>query len=195
MEGTSESFGAGEGDQTAMEVANELQGTAEGPLIMFGLDAHGLLSRNRHLTELEQGTSKEYSEIKGDGATLPPLPSARSATHYAYHDQEGIQHLWFVPDDRWNNRHPTDTEQGTTAAFPEVAGDGAVQTDLENVDLATVVTARLASRLPQRRNREPSSSGRWIGTQWRKPTTRETRAAGTARSSAATDALLWPHWT
>ena len=72
--------------------------------------------------------------------------------HHVYHDQEGIQHLWFVPDDRWNNRYLTDTEQSTATAFPGVTGDGAVQTDLENVDLASVVTARQASRQPQRRN-------------------------------------------
>ena len=78
-------------------------------------------------------------------------PRWRSALHrsdtlprYAYHDQEGIQHLWFVQDDHGSNRHLTDTEQGTTAAFPEVTGDGTVLIDLENVDLGTVVTAQQA---------------------------------------------------
>ena len=65
------------------------------------------------------------------------------ARHF-YHDQERNQHLWFVPDDRWNNRHLTDTEQGTTASFPEVTGDGAVQTDYGSFDLASVVTAQQA---------------------------------------------------
>ena len=31
-------------------------------------------------------------------------------THYAFHDLEGIQHLWFVPDDRWSNPRLMDTE-------------------------------------------------------------------------------------
>ena len=44
---------------------------------------------------------------------------------YAYHDTDGVQHLWFVPDDHECDRHLSETEQGTTAAFPEVTGDGA----------------------------------------------------------------------
>ena len=37
------------------------------------------------------------------------------------------QHLWFVPDDHECDRHLSETEQGTTAAFPEVTGDGAAR--------------------------------------------------------------------
>ena len=46
---------------------------------------------------------------------------------YAYHDTDGVQHLWFVPDDHECDRHLSETEQGTTAAFPEVTGDGAAR--------------------------------------------------------------------
>jgi hypothetical protein len=62
--------------------------------------------------------------------------------HYVYHDQESTQHLLFVQYDYESNRHLTNTEQGTTAAFPGVTGDGAVRTDLEDVDLDIVVTAQ-----------------------------------------------------
>ena len=48
---------------------------------MFGLGVHDLLPRNRHLTELEQGTS--CLEVKGDGATPPPLPSDAYLKLYA----------------------------------------------------------------------------------------------------------------
>jgi hypothetical protein len=71
--------------------------------------------------------------------------SIDSLAHYVYTDQEGNQHLWFTPGDLWNNRHLTDTEQGATASFPEVTGDGAAATDLaRSFDLTSVVTAQQA---------------------------------------------------
>ena len=44
---------------------------------------------------------------------------------YAYHDDDGTQHFWFVPHEHEDDRHLSATEQGTTAAYPEVTGDGA----------------------------------------------------------------------
>jgi hypothetical protein len=44
-----------------------------------GLPANGLPHGNHHLTEPERGTSKEYSEVKDDGAKPPPsLPMSET---------------------------------------------------------------------------------------------------------------------
>ena len=45
------------------------------------------------------------------------------------------------------SRHLTDIEQGTTAAFPEVTGDGAGRSNLSEVNLASFVTAQQARSL------------------------------------------------
>jgi hypothetical protein len=50
---------------------------------MSGPGVHDLLPRNRHLTELEQGTSRKCPEVKGDRATPPPLPSDAYLGRYA----------------------------------------------------------------------------------------------------------------
>ena len=47
-------------------------------------------------------------------------------------------------DARSDNRHLSDTEKGITAFFPEVTGDGAERTRLDDIDLATLVTAQQA---------------------------------------------------
>ena len=54
------------------------QGTVEGngPF----RHAHGPLPRNRHLTEREQGTSKDHPEVKGDGASAGMPTGARIIT-------------------------------------------------------------------------------------------------------------------
>lgn len=64
--------------------------------------------------------------------------------HQAYHDTEGAQHIFFVPDDHEDDRHLTDTEQSTTAAFPEATGDDAVSKPLAGADPRTAVTAQQA---------------------------------------------------
>ena len=144
MEEAPKMFGTKVSDLTVTDPASELRDTAGSPPGVCGFHANDLLYRNGRLTELEQGTLKEYSEVKGDGATPPPSPQPRSATNYAYHDQEDIHRPWLVPGDRGNDRHLADVEQGTTAAFPEATGDGAVRIDLKDVDLATVATAQQA---------------------------------------------------
>ena len=45
-------------------------------------------------------------------------------TSYEYRGADGALHHWFVLDDHEDDRHLSATEQGTTAAFPEVTGDG-----------------------------------------------------------------------
>ena len=55
------------------------------------------------------------------------LVHVTALSSYAYHDADGVQHLWFVPDDHECDRHLSATEQGITAAFPEVTGDGAAR--------------------------------------------------------------------
>ena len=51
-------------------------------------------------------------------------------TSYAYRGADGAHHHWFVLDDHEDDRHLSATEQGTTAAFPEVTGDGAASESL-----------------------------------------------------------------
>ena len=63
------------------------------------------------------------------------------------HDQRAARHLGPESDERETGRYLTDTEQGTTAAFPEVAGDGAVRTNLSEANLASFVTAQQARSL------------------------------------------------
>ena len=66
------------------------------------------------------------------------IGSLSEAVH-AYHDQRAVHHLELELDKRATSRHLSDTEQGTTAAFPEVTGDGAVRTSLLEVDPSTLV--------------------------------------------------------
>ena len=49
-----------------------------------------------------------------------------------------------MPNGHEDDRHLTDTELGTTAAFPEVTGDGAVRELLTDTDLSTAITAQQA---------------------------------------------------
>ena len=76
-------------------------------------------------------------EAAADDGTLPEAAQA-------YHDQRAVHHLEPGSDEWTTSRHLSDTEQGITAAFPEVTGDGAVRTSLSDVDLATLITARQA---------------------------------------------------
>ena len=80
-----------------------------------------------------------------------------SLAQYEYTDQDGNQHLWFTPEDLVpNERHLTDTEQGTTAAFPEVTGDGAGASDLTmSNDFTSVITAQQARSIGPRHVHAP----------------------------------------
>ena len=119
-------------------------------------------------------------EAAADDGTLPEAAQA-------YHDQRAVHHLEPGSDEWTTSRHLSDTEQGITAAFPEVTGDGAVRTSLSDVDLATLITARQARSIGM----VPATAARLTAfLQWAldrhaaaKPAMRMTLAAATERCS------------
>ena len=90
----------------------------------------------------EEAKRKAWSSSRGwtsesDNVVLEAAADTANDQHTCKYTHKWNKHLSAAAIA--TNRHLSDTEQGITAAFPEVTGDGAMQTSLLEVDSSTLV--------------------------------------------------------